>query len=64
MVFKPLYQPLWILKRQFQGEVIPFDILNTITRMVLMGLDYLHTQSHIVHTGRFKIRRTLAHSNF
>ncbi|KAJ5087687.1 kinase domain protein [Penicillium angulare] len=50
MVFDPLYEPLWMLKERFQGSVLPPDVLKTIIRMVMMGLHYLHTQSHIIHT--------------
>ncbi|KAI3092197.1 hypothetical protein CBS147333_10251 [Penicillium roqueforti] len=50
MVFDPLYEPLWMLKERFHGSVLPPDVLRTIIRMVIMGLHYLHTQSHIIHT--------------
>lgn len=53
MVFDPLYEPLWMLKERFHGNVLPPNVLRTIIRMVIMGLDYLHTQSHIIHTGLF-----------
>src|SRR5947209_545666 len=42
MVFDPLREPLWLLKRRFQGDVLPSDVLRLIVRMVLEGLDYLH----------------------
>lgn len=53
MVFEPLGEPLRMLKNRFQGAVLPPDVLRTIIRMVVSGLHYLHTQSCIIHTGRF-----------
>lgn len=54
MVFDPLYEPLWMLKERFCGGILPPDVLRPIIRMVMDGLRYLHTQSHIIHTGQFK----------
>ncbi|KAJ5545174.1 kinase domain protein [Penicillium sp. DV-2018c] len=50
MVFEPLYQPLWMLKERFQGGVLPPDVLRMVIRMIIMGLHYLHTQCHVIHT--------------
>ncbi|CAG8123842.1 unnamed protein product [Penicillium salamii] len=50
MVFDPLYEPLWMLKRRFQGIVLPPNVLRAIARMVIIGLDYLHTQSDVIDT--------------
>ena len=51
MVFNPLYEPLWTLKRRFQGSVLPNDVLRTVIQMVVIGLHYLHTHCHVIHTG-------------
>jgi len=51
MVFEPLYEPLWMLQRRFEGNTLPPDVLKPIIRLVIMGLDYLHTQARVVHTG-------------
>ncbi|CAG7966394.1 unnamed protein product [Penicillium olsonii] len=50
MVFNPLYEPLWTLKRRFQGSVLPKDVLRTVIQMVVIGLHYLHTHCHVIHT--------------
>ncbi|CAG8051857.1 unnamed protein product [Penicillium salamii] len=50
MVFDPLYEPLWMLKQRFQGGVLPPNVLSAVIRMVVMGLHYLHTQCHVIHT--------------
>src|SRR5882762_10306785 len=36
-------EPLWL--------VIPSEILNVIVQMLLYGLDYLHNECHVIHTG-------------
>ncbi|KAK2765961.1 hypothetical protein FQN54_007476 [Arachnomyces sp. PD_36] len=50
MVFDPLCEPLWMLKRRFHGDVLPLDVLKPVARMILEGLCYLHSQCHIIHT--------------
>lgn len=51
LVFEPLSEPLWLYSRRFVGGVIPPHILKIILRMILLGLDYLHTQCEVIHTG-------------
>lgn len=51
MVFEPLAEPLWMLKQRFQGDVLPVNVLKPVSRMLIEGLRYLHTQCHIIHTG-------------
>lgn len=51
MVFDPLCEPLWMLKRRFHGNVLPLDVLKPVAKMIIEGLCYLHSQCHIVHTG-------------
>lgn len=51
MVFDPLAEPLWMLKHLFQGDVPPANVLRPVSRMMIEGLRYLHTQSHIIQTG-------------
>ncbi|KAE8349939.1 kinase domain protein [Aspergillus coremiiformis] len=50
MVFRPLCEPLWMLQRRFQGNVLPLDVVKPVTKMILEGLRYLHVQCHIIHT--------------
>lgn len=64
MVFDPLYQPLWMLKERFEGSVIPPDVLRPIIRMVVMGLHYLHTECHIIHTGWFHDKKAFIYWEF
>lgn len=52
MVFDVLCEPLWILKRRFKGNTIPLDLLKPISMLILEGLQYLHRECHIIHTGK------------
>ncbi|KAL9019501.1 MAG: hypothetical protein Q9185_003201 [Variospora sp. 1 TL-2023] len=50
LVFEPLREPIWLMNERFKGKVIPSGILKVMIQMLLHGLDYLHTECHIVHT--------------
>lgn len=51
LVLEPLREPLWIYRRRYVGGVIPSDILKLILQMILHGLDYLHSECQVIHTG-------------
>ncbi|KAJ5611747.1 hypothetical protein N7528_008852, partial [Penicillium herquei] len=51
MVFDVLCEPLWILKRRFQGNTIPLDVLKPISKLILEGLHYLHNECHVSSTS-------------
>ena len=51
LAFEPLREPLWLYRERFIGDVIPSSVLKIILQMILHGLDYLHSECHIVHTG-------------
>ncbi|KAJ0416500.1 kinase-like domain-containing protein [Aspergillus carlsbadensis] len=50
MVFDALCEPLWMLKRRFEGNTIPLDVLKPVSKLVLEGLRYLHNECHVIHT--------------
>ncbi|RAK88360.1 kinase-like protein [Aspergillus costaricaensis CBS 115574] len=51
MVFDPLCEPLWMLRRRFQGDVLPLNLLRPVAKLILEGLGYLHSECQVVHTG-------------
>lgn len=55
LVFEPLREPIWLLNKRFKGNIIPSGILKIMVQMLLHGLDYLHTECHIVHTGKHDV---------
>ncbi|PLB43367.1 protein kinase [Aspergillus steynii IBT 23096] len=48
--YEPLREPLWLFRRRFVDEKIPFPIIKLYIRFLLAGIDYLHTKCKIVHT--------------
>ncbi|KAJ5213018.1 hypothetical protein N7449_000187 [Penicillium cf. viridicatum] len=50
MVFDALCEPLWMLKRRFEGNTIPLDVLKPVSKLILEGLQYLHTECHVINT--------------
>lgn len=51
-VMEPLREPLWLYRKRFVGGVIPPEILKITVQMILQGLDYLHSECEIIHTGK------------
>jgi serine/threonine-protein kinase SRPK3 len=51
VVLEPLREPLWIYQQRFADGVIPSDILKIMLQMILHGLDYIHSECRIIHTG-------------
>ncbi|PFH48019.1 hypothetical protein AMATHDRAFT_150794 [Amanita thiersii Skay4041] len=49
LVFTPLREPLWLLKRRYEGGTIHPELIRYIAIMVLQGLDYMHRVCHITH---------------
>ncbi|QPH17757.1 hypothetical protein C2857_002645 [Epichloe festucae Fl1] len=54
LVFEPLREPLWLLRRRITHqdctthESLPF--IKAHIRILLEGLDYMHSQGHVIHT--------------
>ncbi|KAL9562551.1 hypothetical protein ACKAV7_013308 [Fusarium commune] len=49
LVLEPLREPLWLYCSRYIGGVIPPAILKILLQMILLGLDYLHTECHVIH---------------
>ena len=52
MVFEPLREPLWLLGRHLGSVGLPPTVLKAFVRLILQGLDFLHSECHIIHTGK------------
>lgn len=52
LVYEPMREPLWILQRRFVGQRLPLPIAKAYIFFLLVGLDYLHTECGVVHTGK------------
>ena len=54
LVFEPMREPLWLFRRRFGADRVthPFlPLFKAYLRILLEGLDYLHSECHIIHTG-------------
>ncbi|KAK7577697.1 hypothetical protein V3481_016239 [Fusarium oxysporum f. sp. vasinfectum] len=49
LVLEPLREPLLLYCSRYIGGVIPPDILKILLQMILLGLDYLHNECHVIH---------------
>ncbi|KAH7240360.1 kinase-like domain-containing protein [Fusarium redolens] len=49
LVSDALREPLRLYCSRYIGGVIPPDILKVLLQMILLALDYLHTECHIIH---------------
>ncbi|KAI1045016.1 hypothetical protein LB505_013350, partial [Fusarium chuoi] len=49
LVLEPLREPLWLYCSRYIGGVIPPDILKILLQMILLALDYLHTECYVIH---------------
>lgn len=52
-VFEPMREPIINWQDRLPDGKIPGPLLKVYIRFILHGLDYLHTQCRIVHTGEY-----------
>jgi hypothetical protein len=45
-------EPLWIFQRRFVDRKLPLPIVKAYIYLLLVGLDYLHSECKIVHPGK------------
>ncbi|KAJ0162150.1 Serine/threonine-protein kinase SRPK [Colletotrichum tanaceti] len=54
LVFEPLREPLWLLRRRITHQNCAtrdsLPVLKAYLRVILDGLDYMHSQCHVIHT--------------
>lgn len=53
LVLEPMRQPLWTVAWQIGAENVPALVFKPFLEQVLVGLDFLHSECHIIHTGKF-----------
>ncbi|KAJ5570104.1 uncharacterized protein N7459_009534 [Penicillium hispanicum] len=49
LVYEPMREPLWILQRRFVDRKLPLPIAKAYIYILLVGLDYLHSECKVVH---------------
>ena len=58
LVFEPMREPLWLFRRRFGEDKVTRPLLplfKAYLYILLEGLDFLHSESHMVHTGRWHL---------
>lgn len=55
-VYEPLREPLWFFQETFVNHRFPLPIAKGYIYCLLMGLDYLHSECNVVHTGRLCLK--------
>lgn len=53
LAYKPMREPLWILQRRFVDRRLPLPIVKAYIFFLLVGLDFLHSDCGVVHTGEY-----------
>ncbi|EHA18361.1 hypothetical protein ASPNIDRAFT_124073, partial [Aspergillus niger ATCC 1015] len=46
----PLREPIWLLGRHLGSKGVPPQVLKAFLRVILCGLDFLHSECHVMHT--------------
>ena len=54
LAYAPMRENLSTFQRRLRDGRISVSLLKPLLRFLLLGLDYLHTKCHIIHTGIFK----------
>ncbi|OGM49373.1 protein kinase domain protein [Aspergillus bombycis] len=50
LVYEPLREPLWLLGKHLGSNGVPPAVLKPFLKLLLQGLDFLHSECHIIHT--------------
>lgn len=53
LVYEPMREPLDVLQRRLDGKKFAPDLLKSTLGFILSGLDYLHTECQVIHTGAY-----------
>ena len=54
LVFLPMKENLKQYQQRFEGQRLPSHLLKLYLEHILQGLDYLHSECHIIHTGELR----------
>lgn len=52
LVYPPMREPLPMYQQRFDDRKMPLPLVKVYIHALLMGLEYLHKESKIVHTGK------------
>lgn len=52
LVYQPMRETLLSFRCRFSNQKLPLPIFKLFTYCLLQALDYLHTECHLIHTGK------------
>jgi hypothetical protein len=54
LVYQPMRETLNTYRRRFNAGKLPLPLVKAYIKILLMGLDFLHSECKMVHTGEYK----------
>ena len=54
LVYEPMRELLWQFQQRLPDNRIPPGLLKVYVEFLLQGLDYLHSECHVIHTGELE----------
>ncbi|BCS28512.1 putative serine/threonine-protein kinase [Aspergillus puulaauensis] len=54
LAYHPMREPFWIFQRRFVSRKLPLPLAKAYIYVLLVGLDYLHSECNVVHTGELR----------
>jgi hypothetical protein len=54
LVYEAMREPLWLSQKCWENGKLPLALFKVHLRFLLRGLDYLHSECHIIDTGGFE----------
>lgn len=58
--YEPMREPLWLFQTRCRNRRFPLGLLKGYIKLLLKGLDYLHSECNIIHTGKYICYPTLS----
>ncbi|PYI02361.1 kinase-like protein [Aspergillus sclerotiicarbonarius CBS 121057] len=55
LAYEPMREPLGLLQKRFRNQTFPLPLLKAYIKILLMGLDYLHSECNIIHTDNILV---------
>ena len=52
LLYETMRESITIMQLRLKDEKFPRDLLQTLIRMLLTGLNYMHSRCGIIHTGK------------
>ena len=54
LVYEAIREPLWLFQQRWENGKIPPSLLKVYLKFLLQGLEYLHSECRIIHTGAYR----------